>query len=154
MQRGVDRVAGDAELVLRVVHEACYADGGATRWSADRLLPTVYDESPELFTCEHVFPWMFEDYGALAPLREAAERLAEHEWPRLYDEQRLAANDVPAAAAIYADDPYVERAFSEETAAHIRGLRPWVTNEYDHNGLRADGARILGRLIDLVRGRI
>ena len=57
------------------------------------------------------------------------------------------------AAAIYAEDMYVERAFSEETAAHIRGLRPWVTNEYEHNGLRADGARILGRLIDLARGR-
>jgi hypothetical protein len=28
-----------------------------------------------------------------------------------------------------------------------------VTNEYEHNGLRADGGRILGRLIDLARGR-
>jgi hypothetical protein len=28
-----------------------------------------------------------------------------------------------------------------------------VTSEYDHNGLRIDGERILGRLIDLVRGR-
>jgi len=28
-----------------------------------------------------------------------------------------------------------------------------VTSEYDHNGLRADGDRILGRLIDLARGR-
>jgi hypothetical protein len=28
-----------------------------------------------------------------------------------------------------------------------------VTSEYDHNGLRVDGDRILGRLIDLVRGR-
>jgi pimeloyl-ACP methyl ester carboxylesterase len=137
-----------------IVHEACYADGGATRWSADRLLPAVYEERPELFTCEHVFPWMFEDYGALAPLREAAEILADREWPRLYDAERLAANEVPAAAAIYADDPYVEREFSEETAAQIRGLRPWVTNEYEHNGLRADGARILGRLIDLARDRI
>ena len=38
-------------------------------------------------------------------------------------------------------------------AAHIRGLRPWLTNEHEHNGLRADGARILGHLIDLARGR-
>jgi hypothetical protein len=58
------------------------------------------------------------------------------------------------AAAIYADDPYVEREFSEETAGLIRGMRPWITNEYDHNGLRAEGGRILGRLIDLARGRI
>jgi hypothetical protein len=32
-------------------------------------------------------------------------------------------------------------------------MRPWVTNEYQHNGLRADGARILDRLIALARGR-
>jgi pimeloyl-ACP methyl ester carboxylesterase len=136
-----------------VIHEACYADGCATRWSAERLLPPEYSEAPELFTGEHVYSWMFEDYGLLVPLREAAHILAEREWPRLYDAERLAANEVPAAAAIYADDPYVEREFSEETAAQIRGLRPWVTNEYEHNGLRADGARVLGRLIDLARGR-
>jgi pimeloyl-ACP methyl ester carboxylesterase len=138
--------------VYAILHESSYADGGATRWSAERLLPPDY-EAPELLTGEHVYPWMFEDYGALAPLREAAELLARHEWPRLYDEDVLGANEVPAAAAIYAEDMYVERAFSEETAARIRGLRPWVTNEYEHNGLRADGARILGRLIDLARGR-
>jgi pimeloyl-ACP methyl ester carboxylesterase len=136
-----------------VVHEACYADGGATRWSAARVMPDEYRETPELFTGEHVFPWMFEDYGALRPLREAAEILAAHEWPRLYDGDRLARNTVPAAAAIYTDDPYVERAFSEETVAATPGLRAWVTSEYDHNGLRADGERILERLLDLARGR-
>jgi pimeloyl-ACP methyl ester carboxylesterase len=136
-----------------VVHEACWADGGTTRWSAQRTQPADYDGAPELFTGEHVFPWLFEEQGALAPLREAAEVLAAREWPRLYDPARLAENEVPVAAVIYAEDPYLERAFSEETAAAIRGLRPWVTNEYDHNGLRADGGRILGRLIDLARGR-
>ena len=96
---------------------------------------------------------MFEEYGGLAPLREAAELLAAHDWPRLYDAERLARNEVPAAAAVYTEDPYVERAFSEETAARTRGLRTWVTSEYDHNGLRADGERILGRMLDLARGR-
>jgi hypothetical protein len=95
---------------------------------------------------------MFEDYGALAPLREAAELLAAKEWPRLYDGDRLEANDVPAAAAVYAEDMYVERSFSEETAARIKGLRIWLTNEFDHDGLRKD-ERVLGRLIDLVHGR-
>jgi len=37
--------------------------------------------------------------------------------------------------------------------AAIRGLRPWITNEFVHNGLRADGERVLGRLIDMARGR-
>ena len=136
-----------------IVHEACWGDGGATRWAAERTMPEAFRADATLLTGEHVFPWLFEDYGALAPLREAAEILAAHEWPRLYDPDRLAANAVPVAAAIYTEDPYVERVFSEETAGAIRGLRPWVTSEYDHNGLRADGDRILGRLIDLARGR-
>lgn len=136
-----------------VVHEACYADGCVTGWSAERLLPDDFRATPELLTGEHVFPWMFEDVGALRPLAEAAELLAGHEWPRLYDEDQLRRNEVPVAAAIYADDPYVERRFSEETAALTRGFRSWVTSEYDHNALRADGDRVLGRLLDLVRGR-
>ena len=139
--------------IYALLHEACWADGGATNWSAARTRPAAFDEQPELLTGEHIFPWLFEDYGALAPLREAAWLLAAHEWPRLYDPDVLAANEVPAAAAIYTEDLYVERAFSEETAAAIPHLRAWVTSEYDHNGLRADGERILGRLIDLVRGR-
>ncbi len=134
------------------LHESSYADGGPTRWSAHRLTPDWLDGS-EAFTAEHVFPWMFEEYGGLRPHRDAAEVLAEHPWPRLYDEGRLARNEVPVAATIYVDDLYVERAFAEETAATVRGLRPWVTNEFAHNGLRADGERVLGRLIDLVKGR-
>jgi pimeloyl-ACP methyl ester carboxylesterase len=137
-----------------ILHEACWADGGTTRWSAARVRPDAYADDPTLFTGEHVFPWMFEEFGALVPLRVAADLLAEHEWPRLYDADVLRTNDVPCAAAIYADDLYVERKYSEETAAAINGLRPWITNEYEHNGLRADGARILGRLIDLARGRL
>jgi len=138
--------------IYATLHESSYADGGPTRWSAHRLTPDWLEES-EAFTAEHVFPWMFEDYGGLQPHRDAAEVLAEHPWPRLYDEARLARNEVPVAATIYVDDLYVERAFAEETAAGVRGLRAWITNEYAHNGLRADGERVLGRLIDLARGR-
>jgi pimeloyl-ACP methyl ester carboxylesterase len=139
--------------IYATLHEACYADGGATRWSAARLLPAEID-AEGYFTAEHVFPWMWEDYAWLQPHREAAEILAEHDWPRLYDADRLRRNAVPVAAAIYVNDLYVERTFAEETAATIRGLKPWITNEFEHNGLRADGDRVLGRLIDLVRGRV
>ena len=48
--------------IYAVLHEACWADGGATNWSAQRLLPDNL-----MFTGEHIYPWMFEDYGALAP---------------------------------------------------------------------------------------
>ena len=151
----VERELGFARNPLyAILHEACWADGGTTRWAAQRMQPADYETEPELFTGEHVFRWMFDEYATLAPLRDAAQLLAEHEWPRLYDPERLAANEVPAAAAIYAEDMYVPRAFSEQTAARIRGLRPWLTNELRHDGLRVDGARVLGRLIDLTRGRV
>jgi pimeloyl-ACP methyl ester carboxylesterase len=138
--------------IYAVPHEASWADGGTTRWSAERVLPAEFD-APDLFTGEHVFPWMFDDLGALVPLRDAAHLLAGREWPRLYGDDILRRNEVPAAAAIYVEDMYVERAFSEETAAQIRGMKAWITSEYDHNGLRVDGERILGRLFDLTRGR-
>jgi pimeloyl-ACP methyl ester carboxylesterase len=136
------------------VHEACYADGGTTRWSAQRVMPDEFRDDPTLLTGEHVFPWSLTDDSELAPLAGAADLLAEHEWPRLYDPDVLAACDVPAAAAIYAEDAYVDRRFSEETAALVPSLRPWVTNELEHNGLRADGGRVLDRLFGLARGRL
>ncbi len=138
--------------IYAILHEACYADGGATHWSAERLLPEGLDRE-DLLTGEHVYPWMFEEYGALAPLREAAELLARREWGPLYDRAALEANEVPAAAVIYSEDMYVEPEFSESAAREIGGLRTWVTNEYEHNGLRADGERILRRLLALARGR-
>ena len=138
--------------IYATLHESSYADGGPTRWSADRLLPDEVRDG-RLFTAEHIFPWMFEEYGALRSHREAAHLLAEQDWPRMFDADQLRVNEVPVAATIYTDDLYVERVFAEETAAAIRGCKPWITNEYQHNGLRADGERVVGRLIDLVRGR-
>jgi pimeloyl-ACP methyl ester carboxylesterase len=138
--------------IYATLHESSYADGVATRWSSARLLPDEV-EVEGLFTAEHVFPWMWEDYGLLKPQREVADILAEHQWPRIYDADQLRRNEVPVAATIYVNDLYVERAFAAETAAVIRGIRVWTTDEFEHNGLRADGERVLGRLIDLVRGR-
>jgi pimeloyl-ACP methyl ester carboxylesterase len=147
-----DGVRFDRNPIYATLHESSYADGVATRWSADRLLPhEVVDEG--YFTAEHVFPWMWEDYAALRPQRAAAELLAQYEWPRLYDADVLRRNEVPVAGTIYVNDLYVESEFAQETAKLVRGLRPWVTNEFEHNGLRADGERVLGRLIDLVHGR-
>jgi pimeloyl-ACP methyl ester carboxylesterase len=138
--------------IYATLHEACYSDGGSTRWSASRLFPAEFEDEG-YFTAEHVFPWMFEDYAMLRPHQQAAEILADHEWPRLYDPDVLARNDVPAAATIYLNDAYVESSYAQETASAIRGLRPWITNEYEHDGLVADPDRVVGRLIDLVRGR-
>ena len=64
----------------------------------------------------------------------------------------LARNEVPVAAAIYFDDLYVDSELSLQTAAHVPHLRPWVTNEFEHDGLRADAA-VFTRLRNLMLGR-
>jgi pimeloyl-ACP methyl ester carboxylesterase len=145
--------------IFAVLHEMCYTQGAAARWSADR----VRREFPDMdwapgkgpsFTGEMIYPWMFEDYPGLRPLRDVAELLArEDRWPALYDPAQLARNIVPCVAAIYAEDMYVPRALSEQTAAAIPGLKAWLTNEYEHNGLRSSDAvfeRLLSMRRDLV----
>jgi pimeloyl-ACP methyl ester carboxylesterase len=138
--------------IYATLHESSYADGFPTRWSAARVLPSEVD-AEGYFTAEHVFPWMWEDYGRLRSHRPAAEILAEHAWPKLYDADRLRHNEVPVVATIYVNDVYVERDYAMETARLIRGLRPWITDEYEHNGIRADGERVLDRLLAMLKGR-
>lgn len=136
-----------------LVHEACYADGGVTDWSSARVRPDVYDDDPTLFTGEHVFPFHLTADPLLSPFQEAGDLLARREWPRLYDEPTLAAVDVPCAAAVYYDDPYVLRELSLATVEQVPAIRPFITNTWLHNGLRVAPDEVLGRLIDMVRGR-
>src|SRR3954447_15116927 len=91
-----------------VLHEFSYAVGGATRWSADRVQPDDFRGDSLLLTGEHLFPWHVEDFPDLRPYRHVAAILTEHDWPRPCDATRLADIDVPCAAAIYADDSYVD----------------------------------------------
>ncbi len=150
----------DTNPIFSLLHEAIYAQKSATRWAAERVL----DEYPEfepnqsgtvLFTGEMIYPWMFDEYGQLQPLKAAAEIIADFEgWPMLYDVARLSQNSVPTAAAVYFDDMYVHREFSEETARIVPNLKLWITNQYEHNGLRADGEVIVDRLLKMVRGEL
>jgi pimeloyl-ACP methyl ester carboxylesterase len=160
----LERLTFAAVPLYALLHEATYAQGAATRWSAQRIRAefaefdpraAIDGTAPLLFTGEMIYPWMIDVDPALSPLREAAELLAERgDWPPLYDPARLAANDVPVAAAVYYDDMYVPRDLSMPTAAAIRGLRPWVTSEYEHDGLRVSNGKVLDRLIALTRGVI
>src|SRR5699024_12793519 len=72
-----------------VLHESCWADGMATRWAAERTMPQAVREDPTLLAGEHVHRELFTEDPQLAPWAEAAEILAEHQWPRLYDEVAL-----------------------------------------------------------------
>ncbi|WP_030674847.1 alpha/beta fold hydrolase [Streptomyces cellulosae] len=148
-----------------LVHEATYGqDERPTAWAAERVraefpqfdaAKTLAGDGPVLFTGESVHPWTFDCDPALRPLRETADLLAARtDWTPLYDPARLAANEVPVAAAVYHDDMYVDTAHALTTARAIRGLRTWVTDEFEHDGVRAGGPRVLDRLLALTRDEV
>ncbi|MFJ3305253.1 alpha/beta fold hydrolase [Streptomyces sp. NPDC086549] len=148
--------------LFALLHEPIYGqDARPTAWAGERIraefpqfdaAKALAGDAPVLFTGETIHPWMFETDPALRPLRETAELLAARtDWQPLYDPARLAANEVPVAAAVYHDDMYVDTAHSLRTARAIRGLRTWVTDEFEHDGLRAGAPRVLDRLLALTR---
>ena len=148
----------DDNPLFAVLQESLYGQGeGATGWAAARVLAEHpefgTDRRPLLFPGEMMFPWMFREIRSLRPFAQAAEALAAHpRYPPLVDPARLAANEVPVAAAIYHDDLYVDAGLSLETAGRIGHLEAWVTNEYEHDGLGASSA-VFGRLREMVRAR-
>ncbi|CAH6784322.1 Proline iminopeptidase [Vibrio chagasii] len=142
--------------IYAILHESIYCQGTASNWSAHRVREQYphfnYQSGSEFwFTGEMVYPWMFDQLETLKPLREAANILAEKsDWGTLYNAEQLGKNTVPMACAVYADDMYVELDYSRETLANIPNSKAWITNEYEHNGLRADGERIVDKLMTMV----
>ncbi|MFJ6026664.1 alpha/beta fold hydrolase [Pseudarthrobacter sp. NPDC092424] len=139
-----------------LMHESIYGQGQATGWAAWRVLDEFPEFRPEaeplLLTGEMVYPWYFRQDPALAPLAGVARLLAaKQDWKNLYDLDRLAANSVPVAAAVYADDIYVDRKLSLETAARVKGLQVWETGDFHHDGIADDGEGIFARLLGMAR---
>jgi pimeloyl-ACP methyl ester carboxylesterase len=132
-------------------HESSYADGHATRWSAERTEPADFRDDPTLFTGEHIRREWTETVPAFQPWRDVALELAEFEWPSVYDASAIAASEATGAAAVYVNDVYVPYEFSLETAKLLPGVHLWQTSEHEHNGLRS--GPVLSRLIDLAHGR-
>ncbi|MDH2443878.1 alpha/beta fold hydrolase [Amnibacterium sp. CER49] len=142
------------------LQEAIYGDpdSGPTAWAAAaehaRHPEFASDARPLRFTGEMMYPWMFEEIRLLKPFRAAVQALAGFsDWTPLYDRERLAANEVPLAAAVYHDDLYVPADLQLETAAAVGNAQAWVTNEWEHDGIRASDDRVVRRLLQLVDER-
>ncbi|MDF4249817.1 alpha/beta fold hydrolase [Streptomyces sp. WMMB303] len=162
------QVSSAANPLFAALHEPIWAQRSVstagTRWAAQRVRAEFPEfdarrasdgDGPVLFTGEMIYPWMFDLDPALVPLREAAWLLAERgDWPDLYDTRRLARNEVPVYAAVYHDDMYVDRDDSLATARAVAGLRTWVTDEWEHDGLRVSGGTVLERLVAMARGEV
>lgn len=141
--------------IYALLHEPIYCQGQSSNWSAQRILPQFPQFSHEndcvYFTGEMIYPWMFDQYQCLKPLKEAALILAaKSDWPDLYNTEVLARNTVPTVAVVYYDDMYVDRDLSLETAKTIAGIKLWITNEYQHDGIRVDGVHLLDKALALL----
>ncbi|UNK71468.1 alpha/beta fold hydrolase [Microbacterium sp. H1-D42] len=138
------------------LQESIYGTG-PTSWAAqaerDRHPEFAESARPLQLTGEMVFPWMFDEIGALRGFRAGVEELAAREWPiELYDLPRLAANEVPIEAVVYFDDMYVDAGLSLETAGHVGALNAWVTNEHEHDGITRAG--VVERLFTSLEKRL
>ncbi len=159
--RGVENSQSfETNPIFAVLHEMCYTQQAASRWSAQR----VRDEFPETnwapgkapsFTGEMIYPWMFDEYPALAAVARGrgaagagggladALRSRRASRPIGFPRRRRSTPRTCTCRACTPSPP--PRPFA--------GMKVWLTNEFEHNGLRTDGERVFGRLVDLVRGR-
>lgn len=164
------------------MHESIYADGtekSPTQWAAERALaskieaePAAFDyrktsmdaedSNPVLFYGEHVFSWMSEDFAELSGsgVTALAQALADKkDWGPLYnaDHMREVLQDsrTRAAAAVYFQDMYVDfDACTKVTApgGPLERCKLYVTNEYQHSGLRDNGAALFAKLHGMATG--
>lgn len=173
----------DDHPIYYLMHESIYADKIsnciATNWSADRVYATqpefdyrttsrMNDTRPTLLTGEVVFPWMsYGDYAELSGLgmRSLAHKIAcKNDWRTLYDPQQMRkalANDgtgkSKAAAALYYDDMYVDFHLAMKVTARgapLEHCKVWMNNDYQHSGLRDDGATIFNKLLSMAKGEV
>ena len=84
--------------------------------------------------------------------RRPAGRL--DDWPPLYDPRRWPPTRSRSARRSTSTTCTWTRTCSCRTAAAMGNTRVWVTNEYEHNGLRLAGDVILDRLMGMAAGRL
>lgn len=176
-QLEIEQSFDDAPLYFWM-HETIYGDGPTTPpsiWAAQRSLmdkpsefdymSTAYsesDETPVLFYGEMVFPWMSDDYGELRSvgLKAVAEKLAQkNDWKPLYDaaamRQPFIEGKTSSAAAVYQGDMFVDYDCCMKVTARggpLEYVKCWITNEYQHSGLRDDGKTIFSKLHSMATG--
>lgn len=172
----------DDHPIYYLLHESIYADGdkhsNPTKWAAHRAYK-IWDQadmnykaslssndSPTFLFGEVVFPWMSDgDYAEVSGLGmlSLANSLAfKDDWKSLYNAENMRkalADDgtgvSKAAAAVYYEDMYVDFDASMKVAARggpLEKCKVWVTNDFQHSGLRDDGASIFCKLLGMAKG--
>eukprot|EP00923_Selenidium_pygospionis_P048164 GHVN01082966.1.p1 GENE.GHVN01082966.1~~GHVN01082966.1.p1 ORF type:complete len:351 (-),score=43.30 GHVN01082966.1:18-1070(-) len=150
--------------LFAVLHEAIYCDGPSVQslWAAERVFDTLSEmdwetrldtDEPIYFTGEMIFPFMFDVFPNLARIKEAAYLIAaKSDWPQLYHRDALRQCEASGAAAVYVDDMFVDYTGTRDAANTLPNCKLWITNEYQHSGLRDEGYSILSTLLGMLKG--
>ena len=144
------------------LQEGIYMNGGDTEqcaapnWAAQRELdkrPEFSDTArPLLFTGEMCYPWRFNEDAALRPFHDAEEIFMQStDWGKIYDLNQLQHNEVPLQSAVYYNDMYVPRELSIRTLNQIPHSHPWVTTDFEHDGVH--GNTVFQHLFELALNR-
>lgn len=124
------------------------------------------DSRPTLFFAEMVFPWMadgdFAEVSGLGMKCLANALASKNDWGPLYDGEHmrsvLADGTISkAAAAVYLEDLYVDFDASMKVAKRggpLEKCKVWATNEYQHSGLRDNGASVFAKLLGMANGSV
>jgi pimeloyl-ACP methyl ester carboxylesterase len=156
----------DTNIIYAVIHEAIYCDGPQrpSKWAANRVgrelrgpfswlspdFSVAQSSEPLYFSGEMIFPFHFDTYPELIPLRDVAEKLAAYtDWTPLYNEELLRNNKVPLYAASYVEDMYVEYHLARETSHMVKGSKVFETNVMYHNAVRAKADEVMHQLFSL-----
>lgn len=102
------------------------------------------------FTGEMIFPFFFDDFAMLRPLKEAANLLAQkNDWPDLFDLDVLRSAQVKVSAITYVDDMYVDSDLAQATANHLKDCKQYITNSWLHTALGSHSKEVVDRLMTL-----
>lgn len=152
----LERTTTRANPLYWTLQEFIYADGHCTPigWAAanEKAHRPEFDSlaRPIMLTGEACFPWMFEQMPELVPFADAVSLLMEDtDFDRVYDPVRLVANEVPLYAAVYFDDMYVDSGLQLDTLSRVGNAHPWVTNEFEHDGVH--GGTVFRHLFEEAR---
>lgn len=144
----------EADPLYAVLHESIYCNGFGNHWAADQAMQGIESFSEQqtipYFSGEMVRQKMFHDYIGLQPFSKVVELLAQkNDWAKLYDLERLENNSVPVGTLLIKDDLYVNYDLSLAALKHIKNVRIWQHETWQHDAIRKHGKEVMQKLREL-----
>ena len=144
LQEAMDLTSTYGNPLYWTLQEFIYAneDCGPIDWAAHDVIEHspefAVDHRPLVLIGEAALPEMFREDSSLKPFHAFVEEMmTDTRWGKIYDPDQLAHNQVPVQCAVYFDDMYVDSTLQLDTLSRLSHSHAWVTNQYEHDGVRS-----------------